>query len=309
MFNRTENTLFVEKYRPGKLENYICSSLMKETIQSYIDKQDIPHLLLYGDAGTGKTTLAKLLVNNIECDHIYINASDENNVDTVRDKIKLFASSVGFMPLKVVILDESEYLTPNAQAALRNLMETFSQTTRFILTCNYVEKVIDPIQSRCQSFNITPPSKPEVAKHVKNILDIEGVKYTPTDLVAIINSNYPDIRRTINTTQRLVVGNTLKLDKISIIETNYTTKIIEMISGTGNTKEKFKGIRKFLADNQVRDYQNLFRELYDNSELLFQDQATALLDIAEYQYKAAFVVDQEINICALLIKLLNNTKN
>lgn len=305
---RTENTLFVEKYRPSELDNYVCSSLMKETIQSYIDKQDIPHLLLYGDAGTGKTTLAKLLVKNIECDHIYINASDENNVDTVREKIKMFASSVGFSPLKIVILDESEYLTPNAQAALRNLMETFSQTTRFILTCNYVEKVIDPIQSRCQSFNITPPSKPEVAKHIVDILTAESVTHDVQDIVTVINSNYPDIRRIINTTQRLVVDNVLKLDKISIIETNYTTKVLEMMSGSDSIKDKFKSIRKFLADNQVRDYQNLFRDLYDNSETLFQDQPSALLDIAEYQYKAAFVVDQEINIMALLTKLLNNVK-
>ena len=150
--NNTENTLWVEKYRPDTLEGYVGNEHILQKVKIYIENEDVPHLLLYGQAGTGKTTLAKIITNQIDCDVMYINASDENSVDAVRDKIRGFASSMGFRKWKVVILDESDYLTPNAQAALRNLMETFSKTTRFILTCNYVEKVIDPIQSRCQTF-------------------------------------------------------------------------------------------------------------------------------------------------------------
>ena len=171
-----EHSLWVEKYRPNTLTTYVGNEHLKEKVKRYIDSEDVPHLLLYGKAGTGKTTLAKILVNNIDCDYMYINASDENKVDDVRNKIKTFASSVGFKDMKVVILDECDYLTPNAQAALRNLMETFSKHCRFILTCNYVERIIDPIQSRCQSYKVVPPSKKEVAQQMVKILNEESVK-------------------------------------------------------------------------------------------------------------------------------------
>ncbi len=147
-----ENSLWVEKYRPKNLDSYVGNENLKKKVSRYLKEGDVPHLLLFGNAGTGKTTLAKLIVKNIECDHMYINASDENSVDVMRNKIKDFASSVGFKPIKVIILDECDFLTPNAQAALRNLMETFSRHTRFILTCNYVEKIIDPIQSSVKSL-------------------------------------------------------------------------------------------------------------------------------------------------------------
>ena len=153
------NSLWVEKYRPQKLDEYVGNEHLKTKVADYLQSGDVPHLLFFGKAGTGKTTLAKLIVNTIDCDHIIINASDENNVDTVRTKVKGFASTIGFRNSKIVILDEFDYMTPNAQAILRNLMETFSKHCRFILTCNYVEKVIDPIQSRCQTFQIVPPTK------------------------------------------------------------------------------------------------------------------------------------------------------
>ena len=147
-----DNSLWVEKYRPIKLDDYVGNEHLKEKVSGYIESEDVPHLLLFGRAGTGKTTLAKLIVKSIECDYMVINASDENNVDTVRNKVKNFASSQGFKKYKIIILDEFDYMTPNAQAILRNLMETFSKHCRFILTCNYVEKIIDPIQSRCKPF-------------------------------------------------------------------------------------------------------------------------------------------------------------
>ena len=171
-----EHSLWVERFRPTKLENYVGNEHLKAKVERYIKTNDVPHLLLYGRAGTGKTTLAKLIVKNIECDYLYINASDENSVDTVRNKVRQFASTIGFKDMKVIVLDECDYITPNAQAALRNLMETFSKHCRFILTCNFVERIIDPLQSRCQVFEIIPPSKKDVALHLVKIIEQEKLK-------------------------------------------------------------------------------------------------------------------------------------
>ncbi len=192
------HSLWVEKYRPTDLSTYVGNEHLKEKVKVYLESEDVPHLLLYGKAGTGKTTLAKIVVNNIDCDYMYINASDENKVDDVRNKIKTFASSVGFKSLKVIILDECDYLTPNAQAALRNLMETFSKHCRFILTCNYVERIIDPIQSRCQSYKVVPPKRVDVARHLVHILKQESVEYELDDIRLVTDASYPDIRRVIN---------------------------------------------------------------------------------------------------------------
>ena len=305
MFN-TSHTIWNEKYRPQTLDTYVGNDTVKSTFQQYIETNDVPHLLLYGDAGSGKTTLAKIVANTIAKDnYIYINASDENSVDTVRDKIKQFASSIGFGGLKLIILDECDYMTPNAQAALRNVIETFSKTTRFILTCNYVDKIIDPIQSRCQIFNIVPPSKKEVAQHLVKILDGENVKYEKDNLATIINQSYPDIRRVINTTQRCVIGGVLKLDESTLVEHNYLSSIVDVLKSNKNKKEKFDGIRQLLADNHVRDFNQMFRHLYDNVDTYANGfVSTIILIIAEAQYKDSFVVDHEINAMAMFIQII-----
>jgi DNA polymerase III delta prime subunit len=305
MFNPS-HTIWNEKYRPQTLDTYVGNDTVKATFQQYIDTSDVPHLLLYGDAGSGKTTLAKIVANTIAKDnYIYINASDENSVDTVRDKIKQFASSIGFGGLKLIILDECDYMTPNAQAALRNVIETFSKTTRFILTCNYVDKIIDPIQSRCQIFNIVPPSKKEVASHLVKILDGENVKYEKDSLVTIINQSYPDIRRVINTTQRCVIGGVLKLDETTLVEHNYLSSILDVLKSSKSKKEKFDGIRQLLADNHVRDFNQMFRYLYDNVDSFANGfVSTIILIIAEAQYKDSFVVDHEINAMAMFIQII-----
>ena len=235
----TNNSLWVEKYRPSKLSEYVGNDHLKDKVGNYLETGDIPHLLFFGKAGTGKTTLAKLIVNSINCDHIIINASDENNVDTVRNKVKSFVSTVGFKDLKVVILDEFDYMTPNAQAILRNLMETFSKHCRFILTCNYVEKVIDPIQSRCQTFQIVPPTKKDVAIQVANILNNEGVGFEPKDLVPIVDSAYPDIRKIINTCQLNSSKGTLKVDVQTVIGSDIKSKILEILKSDDNIRNKY----------------------------------------------------------------------
>ena len=302
------NSLWVEKYRPKNLENYIGNEHLKSKVEHYLESGDVPHLLLYGKAGTGKTTLAKLIINNIECDYLYINASDENNVDTVRTKVKNFASTIGFKDTKVIILDECDYITPNAQAALRNLMETFSKHCRFILTCNYVERIIDPIQSRCQSFQIIPPSRNEVAKHLHNILVEENVMDTPEDIKILVESGYPDIRRVINSAQRNVVNGKLKLDTTSIIQNDYKLKLIKILE-TKSKKDAFTDIRKLLADNQITDFADLFRLLYDEVDGYGKGHvAECILIIARYELSDSQVVDKEINAMAMLIELLGVIK-
>tara|TARA_R110000744_G_scaffold358022_2_gene464985 strand:+ start:463 stop:1380 length:918 start_codon:yes stop_codon:yes gene_type:complete len=302
-----ENTLWVEKYRPDTLTGYIGSEGIVSKVTSYIASGDIPHLLLYGKAGTGKTTLGKIIVNNIDCDHMYINASDENNVDTVRTKIRDFASSMGFNPLKIVILDEADYLTPNAQAALRNLMETFSKTTRFILTCNYVEKIIDPIQSRCQVFSITPPTRRVIATRLKDICDSELVGNGPgyaQALVQIVNSTYPDIRRAINALQSQVVDGRVVIDEASMLQADWMNDLLKSMQANENISK----MRQIIVDSKSTDFTDLYRFLYDNTDEYTTQTAEAIMYIAEAQYKDAMVVDKEINIMALIVKLKETLK-
>ena len=302
-----DHSLWVEKYRPTTMDTYIGNEHLKSKVSVYLESGDLPHLLLYGRAGTGKTTLAKLLVNNIECDYLYINASDENNVETVRTKVKQFASTMGFKDMKIVILDECDYITPNAQAALRNLMETFSKHCRFILTCNYVERIIDPIQSRCQSFQIIPPDRKQVATHLSDILSKESVQYELDDIVTIVNSGYPDIRRVINSSQRQVVKGELVVDKSTIIQNDYKLKVLELLKQ--DKKSAFNGIRKVLLDSKVTDYAELFRLLYDNIEEYAKGHlAEVILVIAKYELSDAHVVDKEINAMAMIVEILQEIK-
>ena len=302
------NSLWVEKYRPSSLDTYIGNDHLKSKVSIYLESGDLPHLLLFGRAGTGKTTLAKLLVKNIECDYLYINASDENNVDTVRTKVKNFASTIGFKDLKIIILDECDYITPNAQAALRNLMETFSKHCRFILTCNYVERIIDPIQSRCQLFQIIPPSKKEVAQKLHNILIEENVNSELDDIKILVDSGYPDIRRVINSAQRNVVRGELKLDTGSIIQNDYKLKLLKILE-TQNKKNAFKDIRQLLADNKVTDFADLFRLLYDEVDGYGKGHiAECILIIAKYELSDSQVVDKEINAMAMVVELLQEIK-
>jgi replication factor C small subunit len=305
MYGNTENTLWVESFRPDTLEGYIGNEHIIEKVKVFIANGDVPHLLFYGTAGTGKTTLAKIIAGSVDADVMYINASDENSVDAVRDKIKRYASTVGFRRWKIIILDEADYLTPNAQAALRNLMETYSKTTRFILTCNYVEKIIDPIQSRCQTFAITPPNKTDVAKRLVQVLEENEVTYDIKDVAAIINASYPDIRRAINAAQASVVGGKLQLDKASAIQANYMTEILAVLQDSKDKKSAFGKIRQIIADSKVRDFTPMYTFLYDNlDEFAHGHIAPCILIIAESQFKDASVVDKEINIMAMFVNLL-----
>ena len=298
-----DNSLLVEKYRPSKLENYVGNESIKKSIAQYLEQNDIQNLIFYGPAGTGKTTLAKLCIKNLDCDHLYINASDERGIETIRDKVQGFASVASFKPLKVVILDEADFLTIQAQASLRNIIETFSRTTRFILTCNYVERIIDPLQSRCHVLKIVPPSKQEVARHLAWVLNQEKIRFEMQDLVPLVNQYYPDLRKCINTIQLSTIDNDLKLDQSILVSSNYIDKVINELSNKAN----FKTVRQIIADANVDDFDELFKSLYTKaSEYLPGKEGTASILINEHQYKSNFRIDKEINIMSLIQQIINN---
>ena len=294
--------LWVERYRPQDLSTYVGNEHLKSKVERFLNDGNIPHLLLYGRAGGGKTTLAKIIVNNTECDYLYINASDERNIDLVRDKLKTFASSVGFKPMKVVILDEADYLNVNsAQPALRNLMETFSAHCRFILTCNYEEKIIDPIQSRCQTYKIVPPSKKEVALHAKNILEKENISFDLDDLALVVPAGYPDLRKVINELQRMSIDCKLSIDKDGMIHNEFKLQFLEAISSVTDIRT----IRKMVADSNFTDYTELFRLLYDEIDSYGRDKVPEIIaDISQGSYQDVLVVDKEINFIATVSNIL-----
>ena len=294
--------LWVERYRPQDLSTYVGNEHLKSKVERFLDDGNIPHLLLYGRAGGGKTTLAKIIVNNTECDYLYINASDERNIDLVRDKLKTFASSVGFKPMKVVILDEADYLNVNsAQPALRNLMETFSAHCRFILTCNYVEKIIDPIQSRCQTYKIIPPSKKEVAVHAKNILEKENISFDLDDLALVVTAGYPDLRKVINELQRMSINGKLSVDKDGMIHNEFKLQFLDAI----RNRESIGTIRKMVADSNFTEYTELYRLLYDEVESFGVHKMPEIIaDISKGSYQDVLVVDKEINFIATVSNIL-----
>jgi DNA polymerase III delta prime subunit len=303
---KVNNNLWVEKYRPSKLVDYVGNEHLKSKVENYLETGEIPHLLLYGKAGTGKTTLAKLIIKSIECDYMIINASDENNVETVRNKVKNFASSMGFKPFKIIILDEFDYMTPGAQAILRNLMETFSAHCRFILTCNYVEKVIAPIQSRCQSFQIVPPTKKDVAMQISKILKSEEIEFEVKDLVPIIDAAYPDIRKIINTCQLNSIKGKLKVDVQNLLENDYKIKIIEILSSKDDKRNKYMKVRQALIDSKVTDFTDLYTMLYDKvDEYGGENTANVILLLGDGVSKSAVAIDKEIIAAATLIQILN----
>jgi DNA polymerase III delta prime subunit len=467
-----ENSIWCEKYRPRKFDDYVGNDQMIDKFRSFVTNQDIPHILLFSTPGTGKTTAGHILTNEIECDCLYINASDENNVETIRTKVKSFATTGGFKPWKVVFLDEcleettlvcikrddveqlveirylkensdlvksfnfdtneqewkpfnlwkmgnkpiyqvhfengemvrctedhkwyvyvdknnwipnkikyssevkfkniyklkltdiindtrnnrrivttdstgklsllkiekivkthleipvfdlsvennhnfyitnKQILTSNCdgitfqgQDLLRNLMETYSGSTRFILTANYIEKIRPAIQSRCQVFNVVPPSKKDIAKRIVHILDTEQVTYDLKDLKVLVDTNYPDIRKIINACQQNTINGTLTLNKQNLIEGNYILKILEILKDSKKKpKESLTEIRQLIADSQVRDFTPLYQLLYDEVDNYSNNKsAEVILKLAEYEYQSNLRVIKELSASALLISIL-----
>ena len=296
-----EHTLLVEKYRSKTLDEYVGNENVKLTISKYLEQNDIQNLIFYGPAGTGKTTLAKLIVNNLNCDYLYINASDERGIETIRDKVQGFASVASFKPIKIVILDEADFLTIQAQASLRSVIETFSRSTRFILTCNFVERIIDPLQSRCQVLKIVPPSMKDVARHVAGILDKENIQWDKEALGTIVKQFYPDVRKILGTAQLSTIDNALKLDKSILVSNNYIEQVINELK----TNKNWKNIRQIITDSNINDYDELFKVLYENvSTYAGGNEGMVVIILEEYQYHANFRIDKEINIMACIAKII-----
>ena len=303
-----EHTLWVEKYRSQNLDSYVGNEQIKNTISKYLEQNDIQNFIFYGPAGTGKTTLAKLIVNNLDCSFLYINASDKRGIDTIRDKVSGFASVASFKSLKVVILDEADFLTIQAQASLRNIIETFARTTRFILTCNYIERIIDPLQSRCQVLKIIPPSKQEIAYHIIDILKKENVGMGADDLKLVINQFYPDVRKMLNSLQMSVAGDEIVIDKSILVSSNYKNQVLMELCKPSS--KSFNNIRQIIADSGVSDFEELFRFLFDNVDKYAPtSMGEVIIYIEEYQYHSNFRIDKEINIMALLSRILSLISN
>ena len=301
------HTILNEKYRPDTLEGYICKDEVKVKFKEFIDKQDLPHLLFAGKPGAGKTTLAKILVNNIDCDFLYINATDERSIDIMRDKVGAFAAAGSFKPLKIVILDEATHILQAGQVILLNMMETYSLTTRFILTGNYAERLIEPLRSRCQEFDLSPPSKKVVAQHISVILDKEDIKYEIQDLVTIVNKFYPDFRKIINNCQKYTIDGTLTLDNSVNLTDDYQVKVLDELKKP--SAKSFNLIRQIIANSDVEDFESLYRFLYDKlSEYAKGNEGYIICTLEEYMYHATFRLDKEINIMACISKILETIK-
>jgi replication factor C small subunit len=298
------HSLWAEKYRPKNFGELLGSESVKEKVQIFLENNDIPHLLLFGPPGTGKTSIGKLLVKMIPCDSVFINASDENRVDDIRYKVQSFATTMGIHPLKIMFLDEADRLTPDAQSVMRNLMETYSSHTRFLLTCNYQEKLMDAIKSRCQCFEIKPPSKKDCATHLADILKKEGVSFQTQDVVFIVNSYFPDMRKIINFSQQSNVRGTLKIAKENALELDYKLKLLELLK-TPQKGGVFTEVRQLIADASFSNYEEVYRFLFDKvGDYAPGKEALVILQLADASYQSAMVFEREITFCAAMHKIL-----
>lgn len=305
--------LWVEKYRPQKIDDCILPKQLKDTFKEFIGSGELPNFLFAGGPGIGKTTVAKALCNEVGAEFLLINGSEESGIDTLRTKIKSFASTVSLTDSKkVVILDEADYLNPNStQPALRAFIEEFSNNCRFIFTCNYKNRIIEPLHSRCAvvEFKIENKLKQEIAaaffKRVTQILEQENIQYDPKPIVELITKHLPDWRRVLNELQRYSVSG--KID--SGILLNVTEESFKQL--VTNLKEKnFTEVRKWVAKNSDNDSINIFRQLYDSSSTTIESASIPqlVLILADYQYKAAFVADHELNLMAALTEVMAQCK-
>jgi len=305
------NNLWVERYRPQKIKDCVLPESIKSVMQQYVDEAEIPHLLLAGTQGTGKTTIAKALCNEIGCDYILINASLENGIDIIRTKIAQYASSVsmsGSDLKKVIILDEADYLTPNAQSSLRGFMEQFSSNCRFILTCNMKNRIIKPLHSRCAvvDFNYsnkeTPKLQAAMFRRICIILKDNDVEFEQKVVAELVKTFFPDFRRTLGELQRYSKQGSINAGILTSLSSVNIDSAIILIKG-----KNFKELRKWVEDNESCDPAVIFEQLYDSLYHVLSPQSVpqSVLILAEYQAKSAVVSNQSINTMAMLTELMS----
>lgn len=301
------NNLYIEKYRPVTLDDIVLSKDDREFFEALADKQEIPHLLFAGIQGTGKTSLSKIIINDIlKCEFLYLNASDESGIDVIRSKVIGFAKTKSFDgKIKIVLLDEADSISFEAMKALRNTMEEFSATCRFILTCNYLHKIIPSIQSRCQIVNLNPPIEPTVARIVE-ILKKENIVILPEQKPLLLNhiqKYVPDLRRIINDIQKFSVTGTLN------IKTDVALEFVEKIFKKLCNKPSLVDLRKEIIENErafSNDYHSLLKQMFEvvfESDLSSDKKTEAMLVIAKGMEQQAFVIDKEIGAFSALISL------
>jgi DNA polymerase III delta prime subunit len=303
--------LWVEKYRPVKISDTILPYELKTVFQQFIDQDNIPNLILSGGPGVGKTTVARAMLEEIKADYIIINGSMHGNIDTLRNEIMQFASSVSFQGgRKYVILDEADYLNANStQPALRNFMEEFSKNCGFILTCNFKNRIISPLHSRCSviDFTIKSQEKPKLAseffERVKTLLEFESITYDEKVVAAFIQKHFPDWRRVLNELQRYSATGSID----SGILADLKEVSIKQLTGFMKSKD-FTNVRKWVAENINNDANRIFRQFYNNASDIFKSNSVPqlILILADYQYKAAFVADHELNMSACLAEIMVN---
>ena len=304
-----EEFLWVEKYRPHTISDTILPPELKNTFQQFIDQDNVPNLILSGGPGVGKTTVARAMLDEIGADHIIINGSMHGNIDTLRNEIMQFASAVSFTGgRKYVILDEADYLNANStQPALRNFKEEFSKNCGFILTCNFKNRIISPLHSRCSviDFTIKSPEAPQLAanffKRVQTILEKENIEYDQKTVAAFIQKHFPDWRRVLNELQRYSAVGKIDSGILADLTEVSIKSLVDHMKG-----KNYSNVRKWVAENIHNDSNRIFRKLYDQSSNLFKPGSIPqlVLTLADYQYKAAFVADQEVNLAACLAEIM-----
>lgn len=301
--------LWVEKYRPKSIDQCILPSSLLKTFNDYIKSEELPNMMFTGTAGVGKTTVAKALCNELGLDWILINGSEEGNIDTLRTKIKQFATTVSLQGgVKVIILDEADYLNPQStQPALRGFIEEFSDNCRFILTCNFANRIIEPLHSRCGVYDFTIPTaqKPDLAssifKRCCSILEEESVGYDKKVVAEVVQRYFPDFRRTINELQRYSVSGNIDSGILVNLEDKNVSELVTHLKS-----KDFKKMRQWVANNMDVEPQAIFRKMYDNMNEFVQPQSIPqlVLILADYQYKNAFVADHELNIVACMTEVM-----
>jgi replication factor C subunit 3/5 len=299
------HTIWYERYRPTTLDGYIFGdSVLEKNIKKYIEDQDIPHILLYGTQGSGKTTLSKILTKNIDCDYLHLNAGDKGNKTDIREEILPFITSMSFKSSpKIVILDEATSMLPAAQVLLLNMIETYSSHARFILTGNYVERLIPPLRSRFEEYNLSPPTKKVVAKHLVNILNQEEVKYELNDVATLVHKFYPDTRKLIGEAQKYTTNNTLTLPSKIENNSDIIDKIILELSKPN--KQSFRTIRQYIADGNVSDFDGFYTKLFDESSKYSpSNEGTIAIIVNESMFQSISIIDKEICFMSCIAKIL-----